>query len=557
MLFNRKSADISWTGSQLNLVSLDTTLEPSEVRLLEKRKELWNMYEGYHWEGIPTNDKPQITLNYVRRFADKLNYFLFGNGFTISVPSEVENLTLPFLNNVWDAEYNNRQKIALMLGQIGGVSGDAYVLPTYESPGDFPDPFQQYPEGRIRVMALPSHIVFPKYNDIDRSVMDSCEIKYPIQDKDDKTLGNTIRTVFGRKTTSRMTMYRQVWTNTTWEEYIGDELRSQGQNYLGIIPIIHIVNIPVATSDFGVSDIEDICPINRELNFKASDISEVIDYHGAPVTLIYGARVGNLERGANKIWGGLPTDAKVENLELKGDLAPAVNFLSILKRAMHEIGSVPEASLGSERAVSNTSGVALHIENMPLIEKTASKAITYGDGLRRVNKVILLLGVKNGLISIPTELEGSSGDNASGTDGNTDVSEPPTKMSKQNIGTASNDVSSPKEDIITDRTRIRNIFYNVDVKFYNVLPKDELQEIEKLQAEIGMGIESRVGAMKRLNKENIQRKLEEIDVERAELLKEQLKLIQGGASAGSVMGKQGAKKINSGFTNGPEKKTMI
>ena len=72
-----------------------------------------------------------------------------------------------------------------------------------------------------------------------------------------------------------------------------------------------------------------------------------------------------------------------------------------------------------------------------------------------------------------------------------------------------------------------------------------------------MGIESRVGAMKRLNKENIQRKLEEIDAERAELLKEQLKLIQGGASAGSVMGKQGAKKINSGFTNGPEKKTMI
>ena len=556
MLFNRKSADISWTGTQLSLISLDKTLEPQEVRLLEKRKELWNMYEGYHWEGIPVNDKPQITLNYVRRFADKLNYFLFGNGFTISVPAEVENLTLPFLNNVWDAEYNNRQKLALLLGQMGGVSGDAYIMPIFERPGDFADPYQQYPDGRIRIMVLPSHIAFPKYNDLDRSVMDSFEIKYPIQKKDQKSISKVIRTVFGRKYTGRMTTYRQVWSEDTWEEYIGDELIGQGVNELGVIPIIHIPNIPVATSDFGVSDIEDICPINRELNFKASDISEVIDYHGAPVTVVFGARVQNLERGANKVWGGLPSDARVENLELRGDLGAAVNFFGILKKAMHEVGSVPEASLGSERAVSNTSGVALHIENMPLIEKTASKTITYGDGLRRLNKIILLMGVRHGLISIPSEIVGVSGSNATGTDGNTDLASTPTNMSAANVGTATNDVSSP-EEVITDKTKIRNIFYNVDVRFYNVLPKDELQEIEKIQAEISMGIESRLGAMKRLNKENIQRKLEEIDAERAQMLKEQLALLQGGMSMSQATSKVNSKKIISGFNNGPEPKSKI
>lgn len=556
MLFNRKSADITWTGTQLSLISLDKTLEPQEVRLLEKRKELWNMYEGYHWENIPTNDKPQITLNYVRRFADKLNYFLFGNGFTISVPSEVENLTLPFLNNVWDAEYNNREKIALMLGQMGGVSGDAYIMPVFEVPGEFPDPYEQYPDGRIRIMVLPSHICFPKYNDLDRSVMDSFEIKYPIQKKEQKALGKVIRTVFGRKYTGRMTTYKQVWTNDTWQEYIGDELVGEGVNSLGIIPIVHIPNIPVATSDFGVSDIEDICPINRELNFKASDISEVIDYHGAPVTVIFGARVNNLERGANKVWGGLPSEARVENLELKGDLGAAVNFFGILKRAMHEIGSVPEASLGSERAVSNTSGVALHIENMPLIEKTSSKTITYGDGLRKLNKLILLLGVRNGLISIPKEIFGMSGVNASGADGNTDIPQSPENMPTTIIGNASSDVSNP-DGIITDRTKIRNIFYNVDVKFYNVLPKDELQEIEKIQAEISIGIESRLGAMKRLNKENIQRKLEEIDAERAQMMKEQLTLLQGGLSVRQLDKTTKSKKIISGFNNGPEPKSKI
>lgn len=554
MLFNRRSADISWTGTQLNLVSLDKTLDPNEVRLLEKRKELWNMYEGYHWEGIPTNDKPQITLNYVRRFADKLNYFLFGNGFTISVPGEVENLTLPFLNSVWDAEYNNRQKLALLLGQMGGVSGDAYLMPVFEKPGDFPDPFEQYPEGRIRILVLPSHICFPKYNDLDRSVMDRFEIKYPIQKKDQNTLTKAIRTVFGRKYTGRMSLYKQVWTDTTWEEYVDDALVSSGVNELGIIPPVHIPNIPVATSDFGIPDIEDICPINRELNFKASDISEVIDYHGAPVTVIFGARVQNLERGANKVWGGLPTDAKVENLELSGDLSAAVGFFSILKKSMHEVGCVPEASLGSERAVSNTSGVALHIENMPLIEKTALKTISYGDGLRRLNKIMLLMGVRHGLIKIPEEIKGIHGANATGSDVNNDVNDTPANISTPQVGTASNDVNSP-EEMITNRTKIRNIFYNVDVKFYNVLPKDELQEIEKIQAEITMGIESRVGAMKRLNKENIQRKLEEIDAERDKMLKEQLKLLQAGIKPTQTSNKP--KKIISGFNNGPEPKKNV
>ena len=239
------------------------------------------------------------------------------------------------------------------------------------------------------------------------------------------------------------------------------------ENPYGLIPFVQIKNFPIAGRPYGVGDLDDIIPLNIELNTKRSDISEIIDYHSAPITLVYGAKIGNLEKGANKVWGGLPKDSKVENLGMQGDLVASTQYTSEIKTSMCEIGGVPETVLGGASAISNTSGVALQYMNLPLIERTKIKRQCTSAGLKLVNKMILHISLIEGLIELPPNIS--------------------------------------KKD-----------FLDNEVILPDTLPKDELIELQKIETEMKLGLECRHGAMERTGKDNIQSKIAEIDKERSE-----------------------------------------
>lgn len=183
--------------------------------------------------------------------------------------------------------------------------------------------------------------------------------------------------------------YTEIITDETVEEYIDDELIDSHPNGLGEIPVIPITNIEVPGSPWGLSDISDIISLNREFNEQATNISEIIDYHAAPVTIITGAKASNLDKGPRKVWGGLPKDAKVFNLENNIELEWALQYLQMLKTAMHEMMGVPESALGQSQPVSNTSGVALSIQFQPTMLRYQPKIIQYSAGITRVNALIL------------------------------------------------------------------------------------------------------------------------------------------------------------------------
>ena len=195
---------------------------------------------------------------------------------------------------------------------------------------------------------------------------------------------------------------------------------------------------------------------------RKSDVSEIIDYHSSPIAIVYGAKIGSLEKGANKMWGGLAKDAKVENLELKGDLTASTNFIKDLKKSMCEVAGVPESVLGGAQSISNTSGVALQYMNLPLIEKCNMKRQNTEDGLERLNSLILLVSLCEGLVFKPERI--------------------------------------PTAD-----------FFFTDVDIPDTLPKDELVELERIQAEMKSGLECRENAMRRIGKENITELLDKID----------------------------------------------
>ena len=233
----------------------------------------------------------------------------------------------------------------------------------------------------------------------------------------------------------------------------------------GILPFVQIKNYPIAGRSDGAGDLDDLIPLNTELNFKKSDVSEIIDYHSAPITVVFGAKINDLERGANKVWGGLPKDAKVENLELNSDLGASTSYIEDIKQAMHDIGGVPKGALGGEQAISNTSGVALQFMNMPLIDRNKIKKSETTFGLQLTNKIILLMGIHHKLIKIPNGI-------------------------------------TPKE------------FYDTEVVIKDNLPKDTVLQLQEIETKMRLGIQSKKGAMRELGVENINDVLEEIQEEK-------------------------------------------
>lgn len=472
-------------------------LTNAETLFLKRIKEAWNFYEGYHWEGIEDLDAPQVTFNYCRAFVNKFVAFEFGKGFSIKTPVELDDVPVTiddpkmevtidenqndvielseakepeetlvvsekteqdYLTEVW--QDNNKDVLLVEIGQTKSITGEAWVQVQYQSPEDLNDPFEEYPNGRIRLSVVPTQYAFPQFNEHDKDRLESLLIMYPIHVE--RETG-----ILRKRTVETTIIYKEFWTDTEIQTYRGDTLVEDLVNPYGFIPFVQIKNFPIAGRTRGVGDLEDVIPLNIEYNTKKSDVSEIIDYHSAPITLVYGARIGNLEKGANKVWGGLPKDAKVENLSLDGDAGVSEEYIKDVKTAMCEIAGVPETVLGGAAAISNTSGVALQYMNLPLIERTRVKRQCSSRGIEKVNKMILFISMSEGLIEKPEEIS------------------------------------------------VKDFVANT-VEIPDTLPKDELIELQKIQQEMMLGLECRHGAMERIGKSNIPKKIAEIDKERAQ-----------------------------------------
>jgi hypothetical protein len=283
--------------------------------------------------------------------------------------------------------------------------------------------------------------------------------------------------------TRQVYTYTEILTDDRIEEYINDELIDSRPNPIGIVPIIHIANVLVSGSPWGLSDCHDIIVLNRNYNEVATDVADIINYHAAPVTVITGAKASSLEKGPKKVWGGLPKDAQVFNLEGGGQgLQGAMEYLKVIKTAMHEMVGVPETALGQVQPISNTSGVALSIQYQPLMNRYQQKMIQYGEGMQQINSLILrTLAFKEPELFIWDPAKNG-----------------PIKK-----------FQLPVLDLNDPST------YESTVHFPPPLPLDKLIVLNEIQSKMAMGLESREGALRQLGEEFPDEKLEEI---RAELI---------------------------------------
>ncbi len=465
--YRAASSDLTISISPLGLVELaDEEFEVHGPRL--NRYSLnWAMYLGHHYSYRRQVGESQMAFNYYRAFTDFVINFTFSKGVGFRSPRETEAIVPDLLERVWEVD-NNKATVLWEMGQQGSVSGDCFVKVAYEEA--WVDPAGRQHPGRVRILPLNSSFCFPEFHPHDRERLIRFKLKY-------RFWGTSL------EGTRQVFTYTEILTDDVIEEYINDELIDSRPNPLGTIPIVHIPNVRVSGSPWGLSDCHDIISLNRSYNETATDIADIVNYHAAPVTVIIGAKASQLEKGANKVWGGLPKDARVENLEGGGSgLKGAMDFLATLKKAMHEMIGVPETALGQAQPISNTSGVALSIQFQPLMNRYHQKIVQYARGLERINELIILsLAVKE-----PETLVWDPNSNPKLKKGEVDRLDP--------------------NDPLTYRTY---------VQFPQPLPLDKLIALNEVQSMLSLGLESKEGALRTLGEEFPAEKLEEI---RQELL---------------------------------------
>jgi len=463
--YRAASSDLTISISPLGLVELaDEEFEVHGPRL--NRYSLnWAMYLGHHWSYRREIGETQMVYNYYRAFTDYIINFTFSRGVQFRSPKETEAIVPDLLKRVWEVD-NNKHAILWEMGQQGGVSGDCFVKVAYEEA--YTDTVNRLHPGKVRILPLNASFCFPEFHPHDRERLIRFKLKY-------RFWGTSL------EGTRQVFTYTEILTDDIIEEYINDELIDSRPNPLGTIPIIHIPNVRISGSPWGLSDCHDIIPINRTYNEVSTDIADIVNYHAAPVTVIIGAKANQLEKGANKVWGGLPKDARVENLEGGAvGLRGAMEFLALMKKSMHEMTGVPETALGMAQPISNTSGVALSIQFQPLMNKWNQKITQYGRGIQRINELVIL---------------------------NIALKEPDALMWNPTIEGSLSQGESQMLDI-NDPLTLQN-----SVHFLQPLPLDKLIVLNEIQTKMSLGLESKAGALRALGEEFPYDKLDEIRTE--------------------------------------------
>jgi hypothetical protein len=461
--YRAASSDLTIAISPLGLVELaDEEFEVHGPRL-NRYASNWAFYLGHHWSYRREIGEPQMTFNWCKAFSDFLTNFALTNGVNFRSPHATEAIIPELLRTVWE-EHQPQGKTAVLWEamQQGSVSGDCFIKVAFED--GYEDPAGNEHPPRIRILPLNSAFVFPEYHPHDMTRLIRLKLKY-------RFWGTAL------EGTRQVFSFTELWTEDAMQAFINDELVESQENPLGVIPFVHISNTRVPSSPWGLSDIQDVTDLNRQYNETATLISDIINYYASPTTVIIGAKANNLERGPKKVWA-IPNDkARIENLELNSQIEGPLNYLETLKDKMHELVGIPVNALGQPQAISNTSGVALSLQFLPLIQKFKQKTTQYEAGFSMLNEII----IRTAALYMPELLQLDPNRDAPLEDGQLSVLDP--------------------RDPLT---------YRNTVEFASPLPIDKLIALNEIQMEMGLGLESKRGALRKLGEAYPAEKLEEL-----------------------------------------------
>lgn len=358
-------------------------LEQKDAQRLKRYEEHWRFYLGDHWSFSREGGETLVTINLIKTIVDKGASWLLGKGFTHEIPVALVDAVLPHLRRQWDL--NDRDVLLQKIAQVGGVTGDVFILVTPKDVTEAERKLRPELKSFVKISVLGSEMVHPLWDPLDTEKLLGVKIITMYTDDNASSLAPD-----QPQTQVQLKRFEQIITPTEFIEVRDGVVIRQEPNLLGEIPLVHIPNMVLTNEYYGLSDVDGgLLDIQRELNEKATDISDILNYSAHPITVITGAKVKSLETGANRVWSGFPEGAKVFKLGLDSDLGAARDWVAQLQGWLLETSELPENALGKVPPISNTSGVALNTQFQSIVERVGRKRPMYETGLAKVDYFLL------------------------------------------------------------------------------------------------------------------------------------------------------------------------
>ena len=187
----------------------------------------------------------------------------------------------------------------------------------------------------------------------------------------------------------------ETWTERAFCLEVDGQVVREGPNPYGVIPFVHVPNLPGPNEFWGRSDLADVIALNRELNDRMSDQADVIRYHADPPVVFRGVEDHDaITVGPGSVWD-LPAGADVKLLEWQGQPVAVQEHINQVLRALYETSETPRTAFGDSGRL--LSGVALETELRPLVQKTLRKRIVWSAALRRRARLVWQVAERVGL----------------------------------------------------------------------------------------------------------------------------------------------------------------
>lgn len=367
-----------WSGVD-NALSLPFTRTSRQRQIQEQYRVRWSRYIGAHYDYAAEPGEVQPRVNLIRALVDKHVDYLFGSGFKFTGNRNLWPFVERIINYLWSGM--DRTLFGFELGQMGSVTGDAYVkvwLDTDAASSTY---------GLPRFSVIPCSSVIPDWEParfgVDRRMRECRVVRIEDATGEPPAPGGEPDKIY----------FTEVFNRQEILHYRNNTLIAREPNPIGEIPIVHIQNLPLSGSWEGKSDVEEILALQDEINSKTTALGRILDYHQSPTVVAYGIRPGQLRREPGNIWYAPSQNqgGRVDVLQLLSDLRPGNEYVSSLKALMHDITGVPESALGRVTPVSHTSGVALHMQYKPLLQRVERSRATYGSGIVEATRLALKL----------------------------------------------------------------------------------------------------------------------------------------------------------------------
>ena len=386
-------------------VAVADALSTGDRERLRHYAEYLDFYNGKQWPKARSG-RTNLVVNYARTIVDKSVSYLLGQGINFSVPREpgpegdaraagAEALLYRLY------EENDLDAVDVQAATNGAILGDTvYKL------------FWDASQKRIRIVNQDPFAFFPRWAEDDVATLLSASVVYRLSPEEvarrwgggETGRGHARGHVHGGDTRNILPVAPsptllvpivETWTPSELVIVAGDKELFRGANVYGFIPFVHIPNARPANQFWGVSDLKDLIPLNRELNERMSDMADIIRFHADPPVVFKGiTEHTSLAVGPGTVWD-VPEGAEVSLLEWRGQ-QPAVHLhLERVLRALHDVAETPKTAFGDAGRIQ--SGVALETELQSLIQKTLRKRAWWNAGLRRRNALALRMAELMGL----------------------------------------------------------------------------------------------------------------------------------------------------------------